>query len=167
MYMPEQYQVIFNSRSSNAILDETLGLNKVSFLTNWGGFLPTKYKRFSCQFVFRSENLPSITDIVLFETGLVNMSMGNTYTFDNSTRSNNIGIIYPLVSACTDTFALSSYHSTNYDNNSFYMDYPLSSSVVVTLNKYDNTPMELMQHYVIILNMVGVSDEDNKNDNSM
>ena len=165
--MPEQYQVIFNSRSSNAILDTTLGLNKVSYLTNWGSFLPTKYKRFLCKFILKSENYISSTGDLLTEHGLVNMSMGNTYTFDNSTRSGNVGIINPVVSAFSDTFCISNYNSTNYDNNPFYMDYPLSSSVVVTLNSYDNIPLENMQHYVIILNMVGVSDEDNKNDNIM
>jgi len=40
--MPEQYQVYFNSRSSNAILDTTLGLNKVTYLMNWDSFFTKK-----------------------------------------------------------------------------------------------------------------------------
>jgi len=163
--MPEQYQVYFNSRSSNAILDTTLGLNKVTYLMNWDSFLPKKYKRFLCQFIFKSENYGSTNGIPLSDNGFVNINMGNTYTFDGSTRSNNVGIIYPVITTYSATNTSSFYNSTNNDNNQFYMDYPLSNSVVITLNRYDGSVMRNMPNYTIFLNLVGVSDEDDKNDN--
>jgi hypothetical protein len=163
--MPEQYQVYFNSRSSNAIQDATLGLNKVTYLMNWGSFLPKKYKRFLCQFIFKSENYSATDGTTLTDNGFVNLSMGNTYTFDGSTRSNNIGIIYPVITTYSATNTSSFYNSTNNDNNQFYMDYPLSNSVVITLNRYDGTIMRNMPNYTIFLNLVGVSEEDDKNDN--
>ena len=164
--MPEQYQVYFNSRNSNAIQDVTLGLNKVTYLMNWNGFLPMKYKRFLCQFIFKSENYVGVNGVTLVDNGFVNLSMGNTYTFDGSTRSNNIGIIYPVVTTYSAGANTSSfYNSTNNDNNQFYMDYPLSNSVTITLNKFDGSIMENMPNYAIFLNLVGVSDSDDKNDN--
>jgi hypothetical protein len=163
--MPEQYQVYFNSRSSNAIQDATLGLNKVTYLMKWDSFLPKKYKRFLCQFIFKSENYASTNGIPLSDNGFVNINMGNTYTFDGSTRSNNVGIIYPVITTYSATNTSSFYNSTNNDNNQFYMDYPLSNSVVITLNRYDGSVMRNMPNYTIFLNLVGVSDEDDKNDN--
>jgi hypothetical protein len=91
--------------------------------------------------------------------------MGNTYTFDGSTRSNNVGIIYPVITTYSATNTSSFYNSTNNDNNQFYMDYPLSNSVVITLNRYDGSVMRNMPNYTIFLNLVGVSEEDDKNDN--
>ena len=164
--MPEQYQVYFSSRASNAIQDATLGLNKITYLMNWDGFLPKKYKRFLCQFVFKSENYASNTGGVLTDNGFVNIQMGSLYSFNGDSRSNNIGIIYPVVTTFTNQSNCSSfYNSTNNDNNQFYMDYPLSQNVVITLNRFDNTVMHNMPHYCLILNMVGVTDTDDKNDN--
>jgi len=164
--MPEQYQVFFNSRASNAIQDPTLGLNKVTYLMNWEGFLPHKYKRFLCQFVFKSENYASAAGAVLTDNGLVNMQMGSLYSFNGDSRNNNIGIINPTITTYTSGGNCSSYYSSgNGDNNPFYMDFPVSQDVVITLNRFNNTAMANMQHYCLILNLVGVSDADDENDN--
>ena len=166
--MPEQYQIYFSSRGSNAIADTIsgLGLIKITYLMNWDGFLPKKYKRFLCQFIFKSENYSTTNGTVLTDNGFVNIQMGSLYSFNGDSRSNNIGIIYPVITTYTPNGNCSSYYnSTNNDNNQFYMDYPLSQNVVISLNRFNNTAMANMQNYCLILNMVGVSDSDDANDN--
>ena len=162
--MPEQYQVVFCSRGSNAI--NNTNLNAVVYSVNWGAFSPKKYKRFLCQFIFKSENYATTNGTVLSNNGFVNINMGSGYTFDGVSRTNNFGIIYPVVSSFSNTNCSSFYNSTNNDNNQFYMDYPFNNQVIVSLNKFDGTAMANMQHYALYLNMVGVSEENDKEDNA-
>ena len=53
--MSESLTVIFNSQGANVIAN---GANNTSitYPVNWTAFLPLKYKRFHCQFVFKSQN---------------------------------------------------------------------------------------------------------------
>ena len=91
--------------------------------------------------------------------------MGSGYTFNGDSRTSNFGIIYPVVSSYSTTNCSSYYNSTNNDNNQFYMDYPFQNQVTITLNKFDGTAMSNMQHYALYLNMVGITDEEDKSDN--
>ena len=162
--MPEQYQVYFSSRASNATVGATNAT--VTFNCNWGGFLPTKYKRFLCQFIFKSENYTGGNGAILTDNGLVNIAMGSGYTFDGNSRSNNFGIIYPVVSQFTANIPCNSYYnSTNNDNNQFYMNYPNNNLVLITLKTFAGASMANMPHWTIYLNMIGVSDTDDVNDN--
>ena len=162
--MPEQYQVVFCSRGNNVI--NNTNLNAVQYTVNWGAFLPKKYKRFLCQFIFKSENYATSNGTILSNNGFVNINMGSGYTFDGVSRSNNFGIIYPVVLNYSATACSSFYNSTNNDNNQFYMDYPFNNQVTITLNKFDGTAMGNMQHYALYLNMVGVTDTEDKEDNA-
>ncbi len=56
--MPESFQVIFNSRGANVI--NAVNLNAIQYNVQWGAFLPTKFKKFHCQFFFKSENYAGV-----------------------------------------------------------------------------------------------------------
>jgi hypothetical protein len=150
--MPESFQVIFNSRGPNVI--NNASLNAVQYNVTWGAFLPTKFQKFHCQFVFKSENYNG----VLVNNGFVNLNTGkmNIYMNGNS-FSNNLGIIYPVVTSANSSY----YNSTNNDNNDFWISYPSNNLITITLNEFDGvTPMPNMPNYVMILNLVGVANDD-------
>ncbi len=48
--MPESFLVLFNSQGSN-VIDNT-NKNKVIYEVDWEAFLPKKFKKFHCQFIF-------------------------------------------------------------------------------------------------------------------
>ena len=52
--MSEAFQVIFNSQGSNIV--NNTNLSAVVYNVNWGAFLPKKYKKIQCQFVFKAQN---------------------------------------------------------------------------------------------------------------
>jgi hypothetical protein len=59
--MAEAFQLIFNSQGSNVLNYGTRA--SVTYNVNWGAFLPKKYKKFHCQFVFKSMNFAgNLTD---------------------------------------------------------------------------------------------------------
>ena len=149
--MAEAFQVIFNSQGKN-VLDNT-NLSSVSYNVNWGAFLPKKYKKFHCQFVFKSQNYNG----ALTNNGFVNINMGRVSVFDGQQMSNNLGVIYPQYLTAA---AVSYYTSTNNDNNDFWIDYPINTSVTVSLNTFAGAPMANVPHYVIMLNLIGIDDED-------
>ena len=149
--MPETFQVIFNSRGNNVI--NNTSLNSVVYNVNWGAFLPSKFKRFHCQFVFKSENFAGN----LTNNGFVSLNMGRTNIFDGLSMSYNLGIIYPVVLNAGNSF----YNSTNNDNNDFWIDYPSNNFVTLTLNQFNGpTPMANMPNYVLVLNLMGVENDD-------
>ena len=50
----ERFLILFNSQGSNVV--DNSNLNNVVYNVNWGAFLPQKYKKFRCQFVFKYIN---------------------------------------------------------------------------------------------------------------
>ena len=155
--MPEAFQVIFNSQGSNVLTPTATAVNRTNIMynVNWGAFLPKKYKKFHCQFVFKSLSYPSN----LIDNGFVNMNIGRVSVFDGQQMSTNLGIVYPVILVAN---TLSFYSSTNNDNNDFWIDYPINNTVTVTLNTFAGQAMLNMPHYVIMLNLIGIDDEDTK-----
>ena len=149
--MSEAFQVIFNSQGANVV--NNTSLNAVVYNVNWGAFLPKKYKKFHCQFVFKSQNYNG----ALVNNGFVNMNLGRVSVFDGQQMSTNLGIIYPQY---LTTAAVSYYTSTNNDNNDFWIDYPINNTITVTLNTFAGAPMGNMAHYVIMLNLIGIEDDE-------
>ncbi len=149
--MPESFQVIFNSRGANVI--NAGNLNAVQYNVNWGAFLPTKFKKFHCQFIFKSENYAG----VLINNGFVNLNCGRVNVYDGTSMTYNLGVIYPVVTSANSSY----YNSTNNDNNDFWIDYPTNNMVTITLNQFNNaTAMANMPNYVLMMNMMGVDDDD-------
>jgi hypothetical protein len=155
--MPESFQVIFNSRGSNVI--NNANLNAVVYNVNWGAFLPTKFQKYHCQFIFKSENYNG----VLTNNGFVSLNCGKVNIYDGSVMSYNLGIIYPVVTSANSSY----YNSTNNDNNDFWISYPSNNLITITLNEFDGvTPMNNMPNYVMILNLIGVSTDDLNTNNT-
>lgn len=148
--MPESFQVIFNSQGTNVI--NNANRNAVVYNVNWTSFLPKKYKKFHCQFVFKSQNFAG----ALTDNGFVNMNMGRISVFDGLQMSNSLGIIYPVYLSANVSF----YNSTNNDNNDFWIDYPINNQITITLNTFAGNAMGNMPHYTLMLNLIGVDDED-------
>jgi len=148
--MPESFQVIFNSQGTNVI--NNANRNAVVYNVNWTSFLPKKYKKFHCQFVFKSQNFAG----ALTDNGFVYMNMGRISVFDGLQMSNSLGIIYPVYLSANVSF----YNSTNNDNNDFWIDYPINNQITITLNTFAGNAMGNMPHYTLMLNLIGVDDED-------
>ena len=114
--------------------------------------LPKKYKKFHCQFVFKSINYAG----ALTDNGFVNMNIGRISVFDGLQMSTSLGIIYPVILNAGNSF----YNSTNNDNNDFWIDYPVNNNITVTLNTFAGAAMGNMPHYVLMLNLIGVDDAE-------
>jgi hypothetical protein len=143
----ETYQIIFCSRNSN-VTDGVANLNNVSFYVNWAAILPDKYKKYSCSFVFKSENYAGL----LTSNGFVNVNVGRTQIFDGTTESSNLGMIYPVYLNVTAGSQLSFYNSTNNDNNPIIL-YPSNNIVTIKLKTFAGGAMANMPHYSLILNL--------------
>ena len=146
--MSEAFQVIFNSQGSNVI--NNTNLNAVQYNVNWTAFLPLKYKKFHCQFIFKSVNYAG----ALVDNGFVNMNLGRVNVSDGLTMSQNLGIVYPVYLSA----GVSYYNSTNNDNNVFWIDYPINRTVTLNLKTFAGVNMANMQHYTLILNLIGIED---------
>jgi hypothetical protein len=97
--MGEIYQVIFNTRGSNVI--NNTNLNAVQYNVNWASFLPDKYKKFRCQFAFKSVRATS----ALADLGYVNIDFGRgNNIYDGLTMSSNLGVIYPECLTTTTSY---------------------------------------------------------------
>ena len=143
----ETYQLILCSRNSN-VTGGVANLNVMNYYVNWPVVLPMdKYIKYSCSFVFKSENYAG----VLANNGFVNVNIGRTQIFDGTTQSSNLGIIYPVILNVTAGSQLSFYNSTNNDNNPVII-YPTQNIVTVTLNTFANAAMANMPNYCLILN---------------
>lgn len=152
--MPESYLVIFNSQGQN-VLNAT-SLTSVIYNVNWTSFLPKKYKRFKCKFVFKSLD----ASIILTDNGFVNMNTGKINVVSGDQMTSNIGIIYPVITNTTAGSLRSYYNSTNNDNNDFTMSYPINNQITVSLKTFAGTDMTNMPHYTLILSLVGVDDDE-------
>lgn len=149
--MAEAFQLIFNSQGSNVLNNTTR--TAVVYNVNWGAFLPKKYKKFHCQFVFKSQNYGgNLTD-----SGFVNMNIGRISVFDGLQMSSNLGVVYPVYLLANTA---SYYSSTNNDNNDFWIDYPINNTVTITLNTFGGAAMNNMPHYVIMMNLIGIQEDE-------
>jgi len=160
--MPEQFQVLFNSRNSISAIATDANRCNLTYNMNWGSVLPKKYKRFLCQFTFLSEqNL----NTVITETGLVNINLPSN-NFNVNSRINTIGVIHPNVQYYISNISNQSFFqcSTN-DNNIFYMSYPTENQITISINKLDGSVLSICPHYILALSFQGVSEVDDKNDN--
>lgn len=172
--MSESYLVVFNSQGANAV--NNANINAVVYNVNWGSFLPKKFKKFQCQFIFKSANLLStaIAPTILADNGFVNMNIGKINCNDGQGQTNNIGIVYPVLEyylqgvaygntnpyVYSNSTAVSYYTSTNNDNNVFWIDYPTNQQITVTLNTFAGVAMANMPHYVLYLNLMGIPDDE-------
>ena len=95
--MSESYLVVFNSQGANAI--NNANRNAVVYNINWGSFLPKNFKKFHCQFVFKSANFSSIAQAptILSDNGFVNINLGKINCNDGQGQTNNIGMVYPVL----------------------------------------------------------------------
>ena len=71
-------------------------LNSVLYNMNWGAYLPKKYKRFRCQYVFKSINY---NGAILNANGLVSINLGKVNVFDGNSETKNLGFVYPVLSS--------------------------------------------------------------------
>ena len=173
--MAESYLVVFNSQGSNALVVNN-NRNSVVYNVNWGSFLPKKFKKFHCQFIFKSANFSSNAQnpTILSDNGFVNINLGKINCNDGQGQTNNIGIVYPVLEyftqgvpngntnpyVYTNSTAVSYYSSTNNDNNDFWINYPTNQQVTITLNTFAGTAMANMPHYVLYLSLMGIPDDD-------
>lgn len=146
----ESFNIIFNSRGNNVI--NNTSLNSVVYFVNWGSILPTKFKTFRCQFVFKSENYAGN----LVDNGLVNINFTRANVYDGTSNTTNLGIIYPCSLVGNSSF----YNSTNNDNNDFTISYPSNQTVTISLKNFAGANMANMPHYCLILNLMGIYDSD-------
>ena len=161
----ESFLVIFATRGAN-VTTNTNNVN-VTFNVQWSSFLPTKYNRFHCQIVFKSENYINATLLAapatpLSVNGYINMSLGRMNVYAGTTMSNNIAVIYPVVAAVysstTNNYSQSYMSSTNNDNNDFSSAYPSGQQVTITLNSFAGAALANMPHWNMYLSMVGIED---------
>jgi hypothetical protein len=133
--MGEIYQVIFNTRGSNVI--NNTNLNAVQFNVNWASILPDKYKRFRCQFSFKSVRATS----ALVDLGYVNIDLGGSINiYDGLTMSSNIGVIYPEYLTTTSGY----FTASTADNIDFFINYPTNTSPTITLKTFAGVNMASM-----------------------
>ena len=150
--MSEIYTVVFNSLGSNIINKEDL--NNVIYYVNWSSFLPLKYKKFKCDFVFKSNVY--IGDAIkpdLVDIGLVSMNFSKTTVFNGTGNTLSIGIISPVV---TSPDFLSYYSATSNDNNSFITNYPTVNQVTISFKTLAGIALPNLPDYCLILTLTGI-----------
>jgi hypothetical protein len=191
---PEIFTVIFKSKSSNVlsigIRDTFANLqpdngqdkdnyNRVTYNVNWLSILPTKYKKFQCQFVFKSKYFNSAytgdnRKYDFKDNGIINMNIGRTNNYDGLQMSSDIGIIQGVSEVDgmrgmgTEVMSYNGslyYCSTINDNNSFSIDYPLNNQITISLNKFssaspDNLLLPYMSEYCLFLTLTGILDNE-------
>ena len=153
--MSETYNITFSSRNANALIKTNL--TQIPYTVNWKTFLPTKYKKFKCNFIFRSDNTQTALNLVSYVT----MSFGAQMNcFDGTSQTNILGIVQPY--SITNGAASSYYYiAKTTDNNSFTMSYPNDNLITLYLkNVTDNASQSNALNYVLILSMVGIPDEE-------
>ena len=148
--MSESFQIIFNSQGSN-VLNNT-NRNAVQYNVNWGSVLPQRYKKFKCNFTFRQLNYNGFFS----DNGFASMDIGRINVYDGNSMSYNLGRLTPVYYSVNQVY----YESTNNNNNEIWIDYPTNNIFTITLNSFSNVPMVNMPHYCLILNLVGIEDDD-------
>ena len=82
--VPDRYTIIFNSQGNNVTLGATNAT--ATYNVNWSSILDSKYKRFHCQFVFKSLT----TSDFRTDNAFVNMNFGTMKIFDGLSMTNNV-----------------------------------------------------------------------------
>ena len=95
----EKFLIHFNSQGANVVNNSNL--NSVSYDVDWVAFLPSKYKTFKCNFIFKS----IANNGLLTTNGLVNMNVGKQQIYDGNSQSYNIGSIIPISNSSGTTLA--------------------------------------------------------------
>jgi hypothetical protein len=149
----DTFIICFNSRDMNIVGDNTTagGRCNLSYNINWAMFLPKKYRKYTCQFTFTSENFAG----GLTACGWVNINTGRMDIYDGFTMMNNLGIIVPVYTGAT-----SFYNATTNDNPTFIIDYPTNNQVKVSLKNFSNTDITNMPHYCIYLSLTGIKEAE-------
>jgi len=123
--------------------------SSIIYNVNWGAFLPKDYKRFNCQFIFKSENFNG----ALTDNGFANLNFGSSITtYDGTNMSYNLGIVYPVSLVGNTSF----YNSTNNDNNNFFINYPNNNQVTVAMKNFNGNFMGNMPNYALICTLVPI-----------
>jgi hypothetical protein len=144
-----KYNIIFSSRNSNATVNNGTA-QSVTYSVNWSAILDSRYKRFKCNFVFKSE----IYGGALTQTGFVNMNFGNVEIYNGESMSQNIGIVSYVPYNTTNSFI----SATNNDNNEFYIDFPINRNVTVNIINFSGGAFTVVQHYALIMSLEGIED---------
>ena len=155
----ETYQIVFNSQGSNILsLNNTAPARaSISYDINWEAIIPRgKYNKFRCQFQFKSFLYSGAGgNGVLEHIGFVNMNLGRLNIYDGAQQSQNIGIIYPVITNTTAAAQRSFYNCHASDNNEFVIDYPNNHIITIGLNNFNGPVMANMPNYVLILSLTG------------
>ena len=83
------------------------------------------------------------------------MNLGRVNVFDGLQMTNNLGIIYPVISVAGSS---AFYNSTNNDNNNIHMNYPTNTQVTINLLTFAGANMANMPNYVVIFTMIGIEE---------
>ena len=78
-----------------------------------------------------------------------------TNSFDGTSQSDNIGIIYPVLNNVSYR-----YQCKSIDNPPFTICYPTSNLITLYLFTFTNTSLLGVGQYVLVLNMVGIPDDE-------
>ena len=158
--MSDTESLIVNLNSQGSYVINNANLNAVQYQLPFAT-LPHKYSKYMVQSNFRSYPFNGL----LLDVGWINVNFGRMNICDGGMVSNNIGMIYPIVTntsiAVTAAYPggmpQSSYYacSTN-DNCDFMMDYPQSGQVTVTLKTFAGVPMANMPNYNLQLLFTGM-----------
>jgi hypothetical protein len=146
----ESFNVIFNSQGSN--VQNNSNKSAVVYNVNWAAILPKKYKKFKSKFTMKGYNINAI----LTDHGFANINVGRTNVYDGNSMTNNMGMIFPNYFTTSTTY----YAATNNDNNDFWIDYPVNNIVTLSFVSVTGALMANMQHYILILNLIGIKDDD-------
>lgn len=155
----ETYQVIFNSQGSNLLsLNNTAPARAaISYDINWEAIIPrNKYNKFRCRFIFKSTQYAGGgNNGLLADFGFVNMNLGRVNIYDGAQQSQNLGIIYPVITNTVAAQQRSYYNCDNGDNNEFVIDYPSNHIITIGLNNFNGPVLANMPHYALILSLTG------------
>ena len=155
----ETYQIVFNSQGSNLLSPTGTAAQRasISYDLNWEAIIPRgKYNKFRCRFQFKSALYAGVGNNGLVEhIGFVNMNLGRLNIYDGLQQSQNIGMIYPVITNTTANAQRSFYNCYGSDNNEFVIDYPSNHIITIGLNNFNGPVLANMPHYVLILSLTG------------
>jgi len=155
----ETYQIVFNSQGSNLLSPAGTAVQRASITydVNWEAIIPRgKYNKFRCQFQFKSSLYSGGGgNGVLEHIGFVNMNLGRLNIYDGAQQSQNIGMIYPIITNATVAAQRSFYNCHASDNNEFVIDYPNNHIITIGLINFNGPVLLNMPHYALILSLTG------------
>lgn len=93
---------------------------------------------------------------------LVSINFGKCETYDSSTQSNILGMIYPTSYPISPNITTSNYNSTVLDNGAIEIYYPSNNNITVSITNLDGTPFTNMAHYALQLYFNPITDENDE-----